>query len=73
VERELSSEHLIVIARNHLTGEIQLPLEELTLYGDEDENDGLVRGIAKHYDEDWVITLYGKKGPDYSGQKKKPD
>lgn len=66
----MSSSHLLVVARNHRTGEIQLPLEDLTLYGVEPvKDDELVRGIAEQYDEDWAVTLYGQVGPNYSGSK----
>lgn len=72
----MSSSHLIIVARNYETGELQLPLENLTLYGmgqDPEtklyEEDSLVQECAKKYGPEWGITLYVPVGPTYSGSK----
>lgn len=73
----MSSAHYIIVARNDKTGEIQLPLGDMTLYGSgidpetgEYEEEDLVRQCAKQYGEDWTICLYGRLGAAYGGSKK---
>lgn len=73
----MSSSHLIIIARNDETGEIQLPLENMTLYGmgkdpetGEYEEESVVRTCAMSYGPEWVLALYGPLGASYSGSKK---
>lgn len=75
----MSSSHYIIVARNDVTGEIQLPLENVTLYGmgldpdtGEYEEEALVRECAKRYDKDWSLCLYGRLGAVYGGAKKRP-
>ena len=44
----MSSAHLIIVARNHETGEVQLPLEDMTLYGCEPEGEAsLLQSICR--------------------------
>ena len=64
----MSSSHIIVVARNHKTGEIQLPLDDLTLYGVGGEED-VLETCRLSYDEDWSLALYEPKGAFYSGAK----
>ncbi|MBY5553744.1 hypothetical protein J0664_05965 [Rhizobium leguminosarum] len=71
----MSSSHLIIIARNDETGEIQLPLENMTLYGmgivdGEYEEESVVRTCAASFGPEWTLTLYGPLGASYSGSKK---
>lgn len=74
----MSSGHYIIVARNDVTGKLELPLDRLTLYGQgvdpetkEYLDDDLVKQIARGYDEDWTICLYGRVGATYGGMKKK--
>jgi hypothetical protein len=76
----MSSGHYIIVARNDKTGELRLPLGDMTLYGqgiDPETNtyidDELVKQVAKDFDEDWTICLYGQKGDTYGGSKKRPE
>jgi hypothetical protein len=73
----MSSSHYIIVARNDETGEIQLPLENMTLYGmgidpetGEYEEESIVRTCAATYGPEWTLTLYGPLGASYSGTKK---
>ncbi|QIG68705.1 hypothetical protein EVB67_055 [Rhizobium phage RHph_TM3_3_14B] len=73
----MSSSHYIIVARNDETGEIQLPLENMTLYGmgvdpetGEYEEESIVRTCAATYGPEWTLTLYGPLGSSYSGTKK---
>lgn len=79
----MSSEHAIIIARNSKTGAIELPLDDLTLYdtsgyGLDGQPDGvgsvksIIDSVRMTYDDDWVITLYVRSGPDWLGNKKLP-
>lgn len=76
----MSSEHAIIIARNSVTGAIELPLDDLTLYdtsdyGIDDQPGGvgsvnsIVDSVRATYSDDWVITLYVRRGPDWTGSK----
>ncbi|OJH53491.1 hypothetical protein [Agrobacterium pusense] len=74
----MSSSHYIIVARNDDTGEIQLPLENMTLYGmgkdpetGEYEEESLVRACADSYGPEWTISLYGPIGADYGGTAKR--
>ena len=58
----MSSSHIIVVARNHKTGEIQLPLDDLTLYGVGGEED-VLETCRQQYDEDWTLALYQPMAP----------
>lgn len=63
----MSSSHLVIIARNMKTGQIDLPLgDHMTLYGCGGEEE-LVRACAGNYTDDWVLTLYHPRGPDVLG------
>ncbi|KEA07501.1 hypothetical protein [Rhizobium rhizogenes] len=73
----MSSSHYIIVARNNETGEIQLPLEDMTLYGmgvdtetGEYEEESVVRTCAMSYGPEWTLTLYGPLGSSYYGTKK---
>lgn len=71
----MSSNHYVVIARNDETGEVQLPLENMTLYGmggvdDEYVEESVVRSCSASYGPEWTLTLYGPLGASYSGTKK---
>ncbi|MBY3543645.1 hypothetical protein HFN71_28590 [Rhizobium laguerreae] len=71
----MSSSHLIIVARNDETGEIQLPLENMTLYGmgivdGEYEEETVVRTCAMSYGPEWTLTLYGPLGASYYGSKR---
>jgi hypothetical protein len=73
----MSSSHYIIVARNDVTGAIELPLDDLTLYGNgvdpdtgEYQEESLVRECAKRYGEDWTICLYGRLGAAYGGSKR---
>lgn len=67
----MSSEHYIIVARHYETGKIELPLDDLTLYGGEPEGEEeLFQWVCKQYDEDWTLAVYAPKGGFYGGQKK---
>lgn len=55
----MSSSHIILVARNTETGELRLPLDNLTLYGcgGEDEVLETTRQTCGLGPE-WVLTLY---------------
>lgn len=72
----MSSGHYIIVARNRETGELRLPLGDMTLYGGgidpatgEYAEESLVRACAAEFGEDWVLSLYGTRGSDYTGTK----
>lgn len=66
----MGSAHHIIIARNDATGEIELPLAGLTLYGaDPEGEENLVQQVAKRYGEDWSVALYKPMGAFWSGMK----
>ncbi|QIX20791.1 hypothetical protein [Agrobacterium pusense] len=73
----MSSSHYIIVARNDKTGDIQLPLENMTLYGmgkdqetGEHEEESLVRTCAYDYGPEWTLTLYGPISASYGGTAK---
>lgn len=67
----MSSEHYIIVARHDKTGKIELPLDDLTLYGCEPEGeDALFQLVCKRYDEGWTLAVYAPKGGFYGGRKK---
>jgi hypothetical protein len=73
----MSSSHYIIVARNDETSEIQLPLENMTLYGlgqdpetGEHEEENVVRTCALSYGPEWTLTLYGPIGTSYGGTAK---
>ena len=73
----MSSGHYIIVARHDNTGELRLPLGDMTLYGDgqdpetgEYAEESLVRSCAMDFDEDWTLALYGMVGASYGGSKK---
>lgn len=65
----MSSAHIIVVARNTKTGAVELPLDDLTLYGVGGEED-VLETCCRRYGEDWTLSLYAPTGPQYSGTKK---
>lgn len=65
----MSSSHIIVIARNTETGAIELPLDDLTLYGCGGEED-VLQTCRMLYGEEWALTLYRPYGDTYCGRKK---
>lgn len=75
----MSSEHAIIVARNTRTGEIQLPLDDTTLYdtsgyGIDGEPNGvgsvrsIINSVRASYHEEWTIALYVRKGDGYCGK-----
>lgn len=77
----MSSEHAIIVARNTKTGELQLPLDEVTIYdtngyGLDGRPDGvgsvkiIIDSVRMTYSDDWVITLYVRSGPDWCGSRR---
>lgn len=61
----MSSEHIIVVARNTVTGAIELPLDDLTLYGTGGEQD-MLETCRRDYDDDWVLALYRPMTPGFT-------
>ncbi|TGQ19278.1 hypothetical protein [Mesorhizobium sp. M00.F.Ca.ET.217.01.1.1] len=64
----MSSDHIIIVARNARTGEIRLPLEDTTLYGLGGE-DELLRSYRGQFSEEWALSLYKPFGLTYAGSK----
>lgn len=62
----MSSDHLIIVARNDTTGKIELPLGDLTLYGLGDE-DRLLVNVCARYGPDWTLSLYRPCGDRWTG------
>ena len=58
----MSSCHLIIVARNTVTGKLELPMGDMTLYGVGGEED-ILNSLTETYDEDWVLCIYGQKPP----------
>lgn len=67
----MSSAHLIIVARNHTTGAIELPLDDLTLYSHEGA-ESVLQTARLAYDEDWALSLYEPWGDLWSGAKQEP-
>ncbi|MBZ9943466.1 hypothetical protein LB533_20480 [Mesorhizobium sp. BR1-1-13] len=65
----MSSSHIIIVARSTETGEVRLPLEDLTLYGCGGEED-VLQTCRMSYSEEWALTLYRPYGDTYCGGKK---
>lgn len=65
----MSSSHIIIVARNTKTDEIELPLGNMTLYGLGEEED-VLKTCRISYSEDWNLTLYQPFGSTYYGAKK---
>ena len=53
----MSSSHLVIIARNIETGEIKLPLGNMTLYGTGGEQQVLEQA-RKQFSADWLLEIY---------------
>lgn len=58
----MSSSHLVIIARNTKTGDLELPLGNQTLYGTGDE-ESILESITKRYTDDWCLAIYGQQPP----------
>lgn len=76
----MSSAHYIIVARNTETGEIKLPLGDMTLYGmgvdgetGQYEEESVVATCALNFGPDWTLALYGQLGAGYVGRKTKRD
>lgn len=67
----MSSSHLIILARNTLTGELRLPLDDMTLYGTGEEQ-SVVETAAMTFTDDWVLNLYAPVGDQVIGKKPHP-
>lgn len=67
----MSSSHLIIVARNTMTGELRLPLDDMTLYGTGEEQ-SVVETVAMTFSDDWVLYLYGMVGDQVVGKKPHP-
>ena len=60
----MSSSHIVIVARNTETGEVKLPLGDMTLYGAGEEEQVLQTcAMSCGLGEDWVLTLYHPVGP----------
>ncbi len=57
----MSSEHIIIVARNITTDELQLPLGNTTLYGTGEE-ESVLETCRLQYDDQWVLSLYRCSG-----------
>lgn len=64
----MSSSHIIVVARNTETGDIEFPLEDLTLYGVGGETN-VLETCRRQYSKEWTLSLYAPIGESYSGSK----
>lgn len=65
----MSSRHIIIVARNHKTGEVELPLDDMTLYGIGGE-ESVLQTCRQSYSEDWALALYEPVGDWWTGAKK---
>lgn len=68
----MSSEHIIIVARNTKTGEVELPLDDLTLYFMEG-SESVLQTARRSYGEDWVLALYQPVGDFWCGAKPERD
>jgi hypothetical protein len=66
----MSSSHIVIIARNDITGEIELPLEDMTLYGCGGE-EKVLETCRANYSMDWTLSLYRPYGISWAGCKTK--
>lgn len=58
----MSSAHYIIVARHDKTGELRLPLGDLTLYGcDPEAEEQLLLRICGEFDQDWTVSIYAPK------------
>lgn len=74
----MSSEHIIIVARNTETGELRLPLDDMTLYssGGLDETgigspESILQTCRAIFTEEWVLAVYRPYGDFFAGSKKK--
>lgn len=65
----MSSSHIIVVARNTDTGEVELPLGDMTLYGVGGE-ESVLQTCRGNYGKQWVLSLYVPAGGQWVGTKK---
>lgn len=66
----MSSSHIVVVARNFETGEVEVALKDMTLY-DEHGKETLLELIRAKYSEDWGVALYKPITQFYCGSKPK--
>lgn len=64
----MSSDRLIIVARNYETGEIRLPLGDLTMYDLSGAMDVISRCL-KDFGPDWSLAIYEPLGGFLSGTK----
>lgn len=62
----MSSAHLLIVARHDATGKIELPLDDITLYGVGGEDRVLLTACAR-YGPEWTLSLYAPFGSSRSG------
>ena len=65
----MSSDHIVIVARNDETGAVELPLGDLTLYGTGGEESVLCTACA-NYGPEWSLSLYKPYGPTLRGTKR---
>lgn len=53
----MSSDHVVIVARNTESGEVRLPLGNVTLYSTE-RIDDFVRRVCADYGDEWVVAAY---------------
>lgn len=58
----MSSSHIVIVARNEVTGEVKLATENNTLYGTGDE-ESILQLYQYQYSEEWVLSLYAPMKP----------
>lgn len=68
----MSSSHLIILARHTETGELRLPLDDMTLYGTGEEQSVVKTCAQTAYTDEWALELYGPMGGQEIGQLKRP-
>lgn len=62
----MSSAHIIIIARNDKTGELEVPLGDTTLY-DVGGSEHTLELACKNYGPDWTLSLYRPFGDKLGG------
>ena len=67
----MSSAHIIIVARNLITGAIEVPLGDITLYFAEGA-ESVLQTARQSYDEDWALSLYEPVGDLWAGAKQEP-
>ena len=67
-DQEVSSAHLIIVARNTVTNEFET-MNGTTLYGAGGE-EALLQSCRDAFTSDWVLTLYAPRGDSFEGTRK---